>query len=164
MGIQSIVDFNNNWVDCFACILDMVKFEVNMNRILTNIKYGWCDFDLGGYKGRPSYISNLPFKVLNAYEEYLKYNHCIIEFDEELTQFCLVIWEDTLIIIDNKNGTTQSLYVNENPKEVLDELVSEIINDVRTWAEWTAVSNTEESIDRQERVIVDKITKVGLEF
>ena len=135
-----------------------------MDKILTNIKFGWCDFNLGDYKGRPSYISNLPMQILNAYEEYIKYNHCIIEFDEELTQFCLVLWEDTITILDNRNGRVQSFCINENPKKVLDELISEVINDVRTWAVWMAVSNTEESIQREECILMDKITKVGLEL
>ena len=134
-----------------------------MEKILTNIKYGWCDFNLGDYRGRPSYISNLPMQILNAYEEYVKYNHCIIEFDEELTQFCLVFWEDIVVIVDNRNDKVQSVYINKSPREVLNKLVNEIINDIRTWAEWIAIDDTEESISREEKRLTDKIIKVGLE-
>lgn len=134
-----------------------------MEKILTNIKYGWCDFNLGDYYGRPSYISNLPMQILNAYEEYVKYNHCIIEFDEELTQFCLVLWENIVVIVDNRNDKVQSVYINKSPREVLNKLVNEIINDTRTWAEWIAIDDTEESISREEKRLTDKIIKVGLE-
>ena len=134
-----------------------------MEKILTNIKYGWCDFNLGDYRGRPSYISNLPMQILSAYEEYVKYNHCIIEFDEELTQFCLVLWEDIVVIVDNRNDKVQSVYINKSPREVLNKLVNEIINDIRTWAEWIAIDDTEESISREEKRLTDKIIKVGLE-
>ena len=98
-----------------------------MNDILTNIKYGWCDFRLDGYEARPSYVRFLPLDILDAYKEYCKSQHCIIEFDEELTQFCLIIWENNLLILDNRNNKFNITPVKLNAKEVLNKLINEII-------------------------------------
>lgn len=134
-----------------------------MNKILTNIKYGWCNFNLGDYYGRPSYIRDLPMNILDAYEEYQKYNHCIVEFDEELTQFCLVLWENTVTILNNKSDNKRNcISLDFNAKEVLNELVFEIVNDIHTWAEWNAISNTDEYIKLEEKRIRKRVNELNL--
>lgn len=132
--------------------------------ILTNIKYGWCDFDLGGYHGRPSYIRFLPFDVLSAYEEYFRYRHCIIEFDEELSQFCLVIWDDKIIIIDNREDKCNNTILNMSGEKVLVKLVNEIVSNVDVWAKWISIHDTDESIQDAKNKIIKKIKSVGLDI
>ena len=137
-----------------------------MDKILTNIKYGWCDFNLGDFNGRPSYIRFLPLDILNAYKEYTQSQHCIIEFDEETTQFCLVIynWDDKVVILDNRMEKHTATFLDFDGEEVLNELVNEIISDIDTWAKWISIHDTEESIQKAKDCIIKRIKDVGLEY
>lgn len=134
-----------------------------MDKILTNLKHGWCDFNLCDYKGKPSYIRFLPLDILDAYEEYLKSHHCIIEFDEETTQFCLVIWEYEVLILDNRRT---NISINElkdvNAEELLKELVNEVCDNIYEWAEWISTTGTEENIKSAENMIKKRIKEVGI--
>ena len=128
-----------------------------MNRILTNIAHGWCDFNLGDYDGRPSYIRFLPLDIINGWKEYQDSQHCIIEFDCEMYQFCLVIWENTVTIIDNRYEKRISTFLDFNAKDVLEELVNEIVDNLDLWAKWISTTGTEDNIKRCKNLIIKHI-------
>lgn len=132
-----------------------------MDKILTNIEYGWCNFKLGEYEGKPSYIRMLPLDILEAYEEYRKYNHCIVEFDEELRQFCLVIWNESVMILDNRDNKYNSFYIDINAEDVLNELVDEIIIDIPLWSEWMSLSSSDEDIEKYKEILNKKAEKIN---
>ena len=133
-----------------------------MDKILTNIAHGWCDFNLGDFEGRPSYIRFLPLDIINGYEEYCKSQHCIIEFDCEMWQFCLVIWENNVIILDNKYNKINTNIININEEELLTELIKEIISDVDIWAKWISTTGTKENIELAKKAIIRRIKEVGI--
>ncbi len=133
-----------------------------MDKILTNIAHGWCDFNLGDYEGRPSYIRFLPLDIIDAWKEYQDSQHCIIEFDCEMWQFCLVIWENYLIVIDNKWGKNTCTFLNFNAEEVLNELVNEIVDNLDLWAKWISTTGTDEDIQRYKEIIINRMNEVDL--
>ena len=134
-----------------------------MDKILTNIAHGWCDFNLGDYYGRPSYIRFLPLDIIDAWKEYQDSQHCIIEFDCETYQFCLVIWEHTIVILDNKYGRHNSIFLlNINAEEVLNELVDEIVDNLDLWAKWISTTGTDENIQRVKEIIINRMNEVDL--
>ena len=133
-----------------------------MDKILTNIAHGWCDFNLGDYEGRPSYIRFLPLDIIDAWKEYQDSQHFIIEFDCVMWQFCLVIWEDYLIVIDNKWGKNTCTFLDFNAEEVLNELVNEIVDNLDLWAKWISTTGTDENIQRCKEIIINRMNEVDL--
>ena len=133
-----------------------------MDKILTNIEHGWCDFNLGDFNGRPSYIRFLPLDIIDAWKEYQDSQHCIIEFDCETYQFCLMIWEHNLLILDNRWGKITTTVINFDAEEVLNELVNEIVDNLDLWAKWISTMETYENIQRCEEIIIDRMNVVDL--
>ena len=133
-----------------------------MDKILTNIAHGWCDFNLGDYHGRPSYIRFLPLDIINGWKEYQDSQHCIIEFDCEKYQFCLMIWENTVIIVDNKYEKIVITFPNVNAKEVLNELINEIVDNLDLWAKWISTTGTDENIQRCKEIIINRMNEVNM--
>ena len=38
--------------------------------MISNPHAGWCDFKLGDFEGSPSYLTDVPVDLLNAFIEY----------------------------------------------------------------------------------------------
>lgn len=128
--------------------------------ILTNMSAGWCNFELNDFKGRPSYIRDLPIDVINGYIEYIRTGHCVIEFDEETSWFSLVICnENEVYIIAHRNGL-EFHSINLNANDVLDELFVEIEDNLDDWVNWCFCLSDEKDmykIDLQNKI--DSIKK-----
>ena len=122
----------------------------------------WCDFNLGDFEGRPSYIRFLPLDIIDAWKEYQDSQHCIIEFDCEMWQFCLVIWEHNLIVINNKWGKNNCIFLDFNAEEVLNELVNEIVDNLDLWAEWISTTGTDKNIQRCREIIINRMNEVNM--
>ena len=64
--------------------------------MITNPKYGWCDFELGNFKGSPSYLTDVPIELLDAFLDYHIKGYGVAIFDEEGSWFTLVMTEYNL--------------------------------------------------------------------
>ena len=135
-----------------------------MDTILTNAKYGWCDFKLENYTGRASYIRNLPLDILKGFEGYKKYGHCIIPFDEETSQFYLIVYDNTVIIIDNRDSENgdkfKGQYINIDADKVMSELFHEVVVNIDKWAEWLSISEDTKDISHIRDVFHLKINNI----
>lgn len=110
--------------------------------ILSNLYGGWCDFKLGDFKGRCSYIKNVPVNVLEGVLDYLKYGRCAISFDEEGTNFYLVTdtyFAETFIVYEGESYK-RIVYTDENPDVVMASLYDDIASNVDEWVDWMADS------------------------
>ena len=59
--------------------------------MISNPKHGWCNFKLGTFEGTPSYLTDVPIDILTAFIDYHNKGCGVIWFDEEGTEFTLVI-------------------------------------------------------------------------
>lgn len=59
--------------------------------MISNPKHGWSNFDLKAFHGTPSYLTDVPVDLLNAFIQYHTTGTGIAWFDEEGTEFTLVI-------------------------------------------------------------------------
>ena len=100
--------------------------------------------------------------IIDAWKEYQESHHCIIEFDEELTQFCIVIWENNIVILDNRHNKINITVINYNAEDVLNELIKEIVNNLDVWAEWISTTGTNENIQRAKELIIKRMNEVDL--
>ena len=77
-------------------------------------------------------------------------------------QFCLVIWEHNLIVINNKWGKNNCIFLDFNAEEVLNELVNEIVDNLDLWAEWISTTGTDENIQRCKEIIINRMNEVNM--
>lgn len=129
--------------------------------ILTNLKAGWCNFNLGDFKGRVSYIRDVPNDIINGYMEYIKTEHCVIEFDEEDSWFSLVICNEGDIYIIAHRDKLEFYSIDLNSHDVLDELFTEIEENLEDWVNWGIYSYDEKDIYRNE--LQNKINDINTE-
>ena len=135
-----------------------------MDDILTIAEYGWCNFKLGNYTGKASYIRNLPLDILKGFEEYKKYGHCIIPFDEETSQVYLIVCDNNIIITDNRNSESGfdfvSQCININADKVMFKLFDEVIHNIDKWVEWLSISDNIKTVDHIKDVFHLKINNI----
>lgn len=59
--------------------------------MISNPKHGWSNFDLKAFHGIPSYLTDVSVDLLNAFIQYHTAGTGIAWFDEDGTEFTLVI-------------------------------------------------------------------------
>lgn len=140
----------------------MRRKKLNKVQILSNVKNGWCKFEIEDFHGTPSYIKYLPMNILDAWEEYQKTGHCVIEFDEEVSEFCVVIWDswnDNAVILTHDNGYKKCHFLKIGGSQLLTLLVSEIVSNVDMWAKWCSSTNDYSAIKQE---LESRIKSLGL--
>ena len=87
--------------------------------MINNPKHGWCDFKLGDFTGQPSYLTNVPKDLLRGFCELFSTGTSSVFFDEEGTEFTLVMNPYSIFIIEEKDDFPCIIDLSElNPKEI----------------------------------------------
>lgn len=114
--------------------------------MISNPRHGWCNFKLGTFKGTPSYLTDVSIDLLDAFLDY----HCkgvgVAWFDEEGTEFSLVITPSSLYIIEEKEKLILHDFSEMKIEELEEELVSDIENDLEGWVEFAVYEGYEEKL------------------
>ena len=106
-------------------------------RVISNIKAGWCDFDLEGFHGKASYVRAVPMDILQGILNYLEEGGCVISFDEEGSEFHLILIADepeTYII--SVRDKAELYTVKKNPNVVTALLYDDIVTRMNEWIDW----------------------------
>ena len=107
--------------------------------MISNPKHGWCDFMLSDEKdnlfvGTPSYVTNVPVDLLQAFLDYKTKGQGIAWFDEEGTEFTLVLNPYSMFVIA-ENEYTELI---DFSKVKIDDLIKELIQDIESGLiEWS---------------------------
>lgn len=113
--------------------------------MISNPKYGWCDFKLGNFEGTPSYLTDVPFDLLNAFLDYHYKGAGMAWFDEEGTEFTLVITPYSMFIIAERDGNPVLHDFSElNVSDLENELMEDIESDMIGWSEFIIDDDREE--------------------
>lgn len=125
--------------------------------MISNPKHGWCNFKLRTFEGTPSYITDVPIDLLTAFIDYHTKGCGITWFDEEGTEFSLVITPYSLFIIEERDKEPVLHDFSEMKIENLEkELIKDIESDLDSWTYFTTSNDSEEiKIHRDE--ILQKI-------
>ena len=111
--------------------------------MISNPRHGWCNFKLRTFKGTPSYLTDVPVDLLDAFLDY----HCkgmgIAWFDEEGTEFTLVINPYSIYIIEEKDKAILHDFSEMQIEKIEKELIFDIENDLERWAEFTTEEDYE---------------------
>lgn len=120
--------------------------------MISNPKYGWCDFDLKTFHGTPSYLTDVPVDLLNAFIQYHTTGTGIAWFDEEGTEFTLVITPYSLFVIEEKNKPILHDFSEINIDNLEKELIEDIEKDLIGWSEFITSDNREEVIIHRDEI------------
>ena len=107
-----------------------------------NLHAGWADLEIEDFKGRISYIRNIPWDILRAYEEYLIFGHCIIPFDEEKTDFYIYVNDIEIIIIRSDAVNQRQIFIiQEIPAQFIKNIALDVALNIKEWCEWNNIVN-----------------------
>ena len=120
--------------------------------MISNPKYGWCNFDLKVFHGTPSYLTDVPVDLLNAFIQYHTTGTGIAWFDEEGTEFTLVITPYSLFIIEEKNEPVLHDFSEIKINNLEKELIEDIEKDLIGWSEFVTNDDREEVIIHRDEI------------
>lgn len=108
--------------------------------MLSNPKAGWCELEIGNFKGTPSYLTDVPVDLLTAFINYYKRGIGAAFFDEEGTEFNLLLSDYSIYIIHVTYEGNPVLYCfsDINIDDLANELITDIKNDINAWSYFSA--------------------------
>ena len=126
--------------------------------MISEPKYGWCNFKLGDFIGHPSgYMTDVVQDLLNAFINFYKNRASVVVFDEEGSYFTLLLTYNGIYIIEEKEEAKLFNFSEFDIYELANELINDIENDFDNWVDFTE----EEGGDQFSRVhIYNKICEL----
>ena len=114
--------------------------------MISNPKNGWCNFKLRTFEGTPSYLTDVAIDLLDAFIDYNKSGRGIAWFDEEGTEFTLVINPYSLFVIEERGKGPILHDFSEMKIENLEkELINDIESDLDGWYDFLLFSDEKEN-------------------
>lgn len=119
--------------------------------MISNPKYGWCNFDLENFHGTPSYLTDVPIDLLNCIIEYIETGCSSCWFDEEGTNFTFVLTPYDVYIISESDSSKLYNFNNIEPNN----LIKEIINDIESnMDEWSWFNSFDENEHKSNKILI----------
>lgn len=107
--------------------------------MLSNIKHGWCDFDIGNEHHVVSYISDVPVDIINCFIKYYMYGAGIAYLDKEGDDFSFLLdlhGAKVITSIDTDGSfedTFKETFIDCNINELAQELYHDIADYFEEW-------------------------------
>lgn len=116
---------------------------------------GWCKLTIGNFTGNPSYITDVPTDLLNAFIDYYKKGISAAFFDEEGTDFNLLLSNYSIYIVYNDYYGKSLLYAfhDININDLSKELITDIKADINAWAHFSASCDQELNWEGKDRLL-----------
>lgn len=121
--------------------------------MISDPRHGWCDFKLRNFEGTPSYLTDVPLDLLDAFLDYHYKGMGMAWFDEEGTEFTLVINPNSLFIIVERDENPVLYDFSElNVNDLEKELIADIESDMIGWSEFIPDDDREEVIIHRDSI------------
>ena len=101
--------------------------------MISNPKNGWCNFKLGDFEGTPSYITDVPIDLLDAFIDYYTRGYGLAYFDEEGSEFTLLLTWYGVYIIEEKDNVKSHVFYDLNISDLTKELIADIETNLDGW-------------------------------
>ena len=126
--------------------------------MISNPKHGWCDFMLSDEKdnlfvGTPSYVTNVPVDLLQAFLDYKTKGQGIAWFNEEGTEFTLVLNPYSMFVIAENEHTELIDFSKVNIDNLIKALIQDIENGLIEWSMFYCGCDDEEIKANREHII-----------
>ena len=101
--------------------------------MISNPKNGWCNFKLGDFEGTPSYITDVPIDLLDAFIDYYTRGYGLAYFDEEGSEFTLLLTWYGVYIIEEKDNVKSHVFYDLNISDLAKEVIADIETNLDGW-------------------------------
>ena len=101
--------------------------------MISDPKNGWCNFKLGDFEGTPSYITNVPIDLLDAFIDYYTRGYGLAYFDEEGSEFTLLLTWYGVYIIEEKDNVKSHVFYDLNISDLAKEVIADIETNLDGW-------------------------------
>ena len=101
--------------------------------MISNPKNGWCNFKLGDFEGTPSYITDVPIDLLDAFIDYYTRGYGLAYFDEEGSEFTLLLTWYGVYIIEEKDNVNSHVFYDLNISDLAKEVIADIETNLDGW-------------------------------
>ena len=131
--------------------------------MLSKPRYGWTNIKLGNFIGRGSYLTDIPFDLLNSFINAIKYDiPASVWFDEEGSEFTLVShYSGTYIIVERE--TTELITIDINFNQLTNEIINDLESNIKEWTTWLDyLELTEKELEKRENSIKNKIEELKI--
>ena len=127
--------------------------------MLSNPEYGWCDFTLGNFKGTPSYLTNVPLDTLNAFIDYYCKGEGMATYDEEGTEFILVISFFSIYIISIKETDELYSFPDVRINDLAAEVIADIENNLDDWESFYCTNKGAQELKDRIQILKDYLSE-----
>ena len=106
--------------------------------MISEPKYGWCNFKLGDFIGHPSgHMMDVVQDLLDTFINFYKNGASVAVFDEEGSYFTLLLTYNGIYIIEEKEKTKLSDFGELDIDELASELINDIMSDFDNWVNFS---------------------------
>lgn len=128
--------------------------------MINNPKHGWCNFRLGNFVGHPSYLTNVPIDMLEAFIYYwTNSNSLSIFFDEEGSDFTLVVTPYNVYIIEEKDSAKLHV-IDTTAEQLTNELINDIENDIDNWSKEFCIDEDDTENKKELENLLNKLKQI----
>jgi hypothetical protein len=112
--------------------------------MITKPSCGWCKFKIRDFEGTPSYLTDVPIDLLDMFIDYHAKETGIAWFDEEGTEFTVILTPYSLFIIEEKDKPILHDFSEIKIEKLEKELIEDIEKDLTGWSEFITDDDREE--------------------
>ena len=120
---------------------------------------GWCQFGLGNFHGAPSFVTDVPVDLLDAFLQYHRTGFGMAWFDGEGSEFALILTPYSILIVEKKEDSILYDFSDCKIAELERELIRDIEKNLYGWSIFTEGSDAEE-ISSHRDIILQEIAKL----
>ena len=120
--------------------------------MISNHINGWCSFKLGTFTGTPSYLTDVPVDLLEAFIDLRTKGSGIVWFDEEVTEFTLIFTPYSIFIIEEKDKPVLHDFSEMKIKKIEKELIEDIESDLVGWSMFILTDDREEILQHRNEI------------
>lgn len=120
---------------------------------------GWCQFGLGNFHGTPSFVTDVPVDLLDAFLQYHHIGFGMAWFDGEGSEFALILTPYSIFIVEKKEYPVLYDLSDHKIAELERGLIKDIEKDLYGWSMFTENTDTEE-ISFHRNMILQEIAKL----
>ena len=106
--------------------------------MISEPKCGWCNFKLDNFIGHPSgYMTDVVQDLLDAFINFYKNGASAAVFDEEGSDFTLLLTYNGIYIIEEKEKAELLDFSELDIDELASELINDIMSDFDNWVSFS---------------------------
>mgnify|MGYP001027098604 CR=1 FL=1 len=131
--------------------------------MLSKPEHGWADVEIGDFRGRASYLTDVPNDCLDAFIYALANNApTVIYFDAEGWEYYLVASYWNSYVITDKDSA-EVYYSDLSYRALANELIDDIENNIDDWANWMCYRDFDDSeLEQNKQVLEGKLQKIKM--